>query len=768
MTPSPKRKLKWSRIVLLSFLIASIVMFGTGAGLILGLLRELPSFDQVGQIRPDMSSIIYDKDRLPIQSLHGTENRELVELKRIPKFLQQAFIATEDQQFYEHFGVNPKAIMRAAWVIASGRGFQGGSTITQQLAKNAFLTQDQTLKRKIQEAWFAIQLERRYTKDEIMQFYLNQIFFGHNYYGVQTASRAYFGKDVDKINLAEAAMLAGITKWPSAYNPIESLEKAKARQATVLNLMAQQGYITAEEAKAAKETKIVLPASTKSQGAAQLGGYFVDYVLEQLIATYGEEKVYKGGLKVYTTMDRAAQKAAEDALTMLDKDFPIQKDKPSMEAAAVYLEARTGYIRAIVGGRTHKGRLVKNRATELRQPGSTFKPIAVYSTALENGFTPGTVIDDAPFMTVSGKTWPENWDFKFGGLTTLRNGLMFSVNTVAVKVLQKIGTEKGFEAAKRFGFTTLVDGGPRSDRGNLAFGLGGLTEGVSPVELTAAFSAFANNGNRAKPVSILKVVDANGKILEENKPALTKVLSPQVAYLMVDMMKGVITGATGRLAHPGRPAAGKTGTTDQFKDAWFVGFTPDLVGTVWIGYDDRRPNQEVFGGFWPARIWKQTVVEMSKNIPANDWPVPPGLTRVSIDTKSGKLPSQFTPKETIREELFIAGTEPKDLDDIHVPVMVCLHDDKLLHSPNCAGTCIPVTKVFIKRAEPWKPTPDGRGPADAKDEVPTKYCDQHSGPFNPDPRFVPPLGPGQPERPPSGPLPPPFPPQGPGPTPPGN
>lgn len=731
-----RKKLRWPRILLLSFLVALVIMFGTGAGLVFGLLRDLP-FDKVGHIRPEMSSIIYDREGKVIQSLHGGQNREMVELKKVPKFLQQAFIATEDQQFYEHFGVNPKAILRAAWVIFTGRGFQGGSTITQQLAKNAFLTSEVTLKRKIQEAWFAIQLERRYTKDEILQYYLNQIPFGNSAYGVQTAARTYFAKDVDKINLAEAAMLAGITNAPEAINPIVSMEKAKARQATVLNLMVEQKYISAEEAQKAKETKISLAQAPRA-GSSSVGSYFVDYILEQLIAKYGENAVYKGGLKVYTTMDRKAQEAAENALHLLDKNFPVQKDKPSMEAAAVFIEAKSGYLRAIVGGRSHSGRLVKNRATELHQPGSTFKPIAVYAPALENGLTPATVFDDAPFRTIKGKTWPENWDFKFGGLTTIRNGLMYSVNTIAVRVLDKIGPDKGLDSAKRFGVSTMVENGPRSDRG-LSLGLGGLTQGVSPLELTAAYTVFANGGFRSEPISILKVVDSKGKILEANKPIQKEVLSPQVSYLMVDMMKGVITGATGRLAHPGRPAAGKTGTTDQFKDAWFVGFTPDLVGSVWIGYDDRRSNQEVFGGFWPARIWKQTIVAMSQDIPANDWDMPQGLVRVAVDTKSGKLPGRFTPKETIREELFVAGTEPADADDVHVPAMVCLHNNRLLHSPNCPGTCVPVAKVFIKRSEPWNPTPDGRGPDDAAEEVPAKYCDQHAGPFVPDSGFVPPL-----------------------------
>lgn len=721
-------RIRWGRLVVLSVIGMLVILFGTGAGFVLGILRDLPPIDAVNSLKPVQSSIIYDRNGQIVRTLHDGQNRELVDLKEVPKNLIDAFIATEDRDFYTHHGINPKAIVRALWVIATRQGFQGGSTITQQLAKNAFLTPEQTIKRKVAEAWYAIQLERTYTKDEILGFYLNMIYFGDGAYGVQAASKHYFSKPVKEITLAEAAMLAGITKSPADYNPFTNYENAKLRQHQVLENMVAAGYLTPEQAQAAKQQKIELNkgATGSTNNPDYPGAYFVDYVIEQLLPKYGKEQVYRGGLKIYTTLDPQAQRAAEEAVKLLDGHFKYNDDKPkeNVEAAAVFMDAKTGYVRALVGGRKHKAQLGTNRATLPHQPGSTIKPLSVYAPGLEAGLTPGTVFDDAP-MYRNGKIYPHNWDFTYQGLITVRDALKLSVNVVAIKIAERIGLDRAFESVKRFGITTLVDSGPQSDKGSpSALALGGLTQGITPLEMAGAYSTFANNGVRTKPVTILKVIDSSGRELDNNEKSTSiRVLSPQVNYLMVDMMKSVIREGTGGRANINRPSAGKTGSTDDFLDVWFAGYTPHTVGVVWVGWDDKKNKAPLTsgGGFWPHRIWQKAMTEITKNQPADDWVQPGGLVRVDIDTKSGKLPGDFTPKETVRSELFIAGTEPKTKDDVHVPAIVCANDPKVLYDIGCAG-CIPTVKVFIKRPEPWQPTPTGRGPNDADQELPTKTC----------------------------------------------
>ncbi len=737
-----KRRFNWFRFIILTVLLLGVVGFGTGAGFVLGVLRDAPTLDEIVAPKPTLSSIIYDRNGVPLKVLHGAENRMHVDIDKVPEHLKDAFIAIEDHQFYQHRGVNPRAILRAAWVNLTGHGlYEGGSTITQQLAKTAFLSPERTIRRKLQDAWLAIQLERRFTKKEILGFYLDQIYLG-DASGVQAAAQVYFGKDItkDKLTLGECALLAGLTRSPGAYSPYLHPDAARARRNLVLDKMAEYGYITPSEADQAKQETIkVVPP--KKEDPNYPGAYFVDWVIQQLVPKYGERKVYEGGLKIYTTLDLKAQQAAEGALHLLDKQYPLNK-YANVQAAAVFMDAKTGQVMAMVGGRTHDGELVLNRALTPHQPGSAIKPLAVYSPALENGITPGTVFDDVPYAKmVNGRPWrPDNWNFKYEGLVTVRKALTDSINTVALRIADQLGPEKDFDSVKRFGITTLVESGPNSDRGNPAFAIGGLTYGITPLELTAAYSTFANNGVRSKPLSILKVVDASGNGLEENVPKHFNVLSPQVDYLMVDMLKSVVREGTGGMANIGRPQAGKTGSTDNWADVWFVGLTPDTVGGVWVGYDKKLPSQPSLiggGGFWPHRIWRAAMLEMTKGTPATDWKEPSGIVHVAIDSKSGKLPGEWTPKETIRTELFLAGTEPTTKDDVHVPALVCANDPKLLYTPDCVGE-VPLLRVFIKRPHPWTPTPDGRGPADAKDELPTKYCDPHSAmPAGPPPAALP-------------------------------
>lgn len=740
-----RARIAWGRLFLLTALLFAVVMFGTGAGFVLGVLRDLPTLQQAGDIITARSSVIYDRNNVPVLSLHDEQNREVVRLAQfakngegIPKVLQDAVVAIEDHEFYEHRGINPKALLRAAWVILTRRGFQGGSTITQQLAKNTFLTPEVTIRRKLQEMWYAIQLERRYTKEEILEFYLNKIYFGEGAYGAQAASKVHFGKDVWKLDLAEAALLAGIIQAPEALSPHTHWAAAKARQTDVLDAMARYGYITPAEAEKAKKEPIHL-ANARPQAAGKgVGFWFIDHVRRELLERFGKEKLYQGGLKIYTTLDREMQQAAEESVRQLDKFFAWRPGQFNQEAAAVFMEAKTGYVRAIVGGRRPEGQLVHNRAVTPSQPGSTIKPLAVYAPALEaKVVTPGTVFDDAPYYPPyrGGLMWPDNWDFKFLGLVTVRDALKLSINTVAVKTVERIGPERAFESVKAFGVSSLVESGPQSDKGNYSLALGGLTRGISPLEMAAAYTAFANLGERVKPITILKVLGPDDEVLLKNETKRYPVLSRETAWLLVDMMKDVIeegTGGPARLQNRRVGVAGKTGSSENWADVWWVGYTPEIVGSVWVGYDDHRRNDSIIregGGFWALRIWKQAMEEIVKRYPRDtDWPRPPTLRAVNIDRKSGKRPGPWTPKESIVTEWFRPGTEPEELDDVHVPAIVTQEDPKLLWDPLCVGAQ-PVQKVFLKRP-PYRPGSLGQVPADAKDALPTKSCRD-------DPRFRP-------------------------------
>jgi len=725
----PRRRSLWIRLIL----VAVLLFVGVGAAgftWVAGALRELPALSRL-EPRPSLTSFLYDCNGKVFAPLHAEENRVPVSLKKVPAHVRQAVIAIEDAHFYEHFGLNVMALMRAAFNIVTGRSFQGGSTITQQLAKTAFLTYDRTLKRKVQDMVLAIELERRYTKDEILEMYLNQIPFGRGAYGIQAASQLYFGKNVDQLTLAEGAMLAGMIQAPALYDPYSHPQAAKNRQSMVLQQMVKCKFITPEEqAKASSEPLKLKPLKTNQ---IEVGAYFVDYVLQQLLERYGKEAVYEGGLQVYTTVDPAIQKAAEKAIaTVLDPVFPIKPDGDYPEGAVVVLDPKTGYIRALVGGRNHDRWLAHNRAVQSkRQPGSAFKPVIVYAAALEKGFTAGTVIDDSPvqYPQLSGEVWsPENYDRVFRGLVTLREAVERSLNVVAVKTLDAIGVKTGVDYAEKLGITSLVrvtkEG--RNDL-NLSAGLGGVTDGVIPLDMAVAYGVFANGGIKQEPISILKVVDRNGNVLEEHRPVGRQVIKPQTAWLMTDILKGVISSpwGTGGRANIGRPAAGKTGTTSDYTDAWFCGYTPDLVGVVWMGYDKDKTmeKQKVVGGSYPALIWNQVMKEAHKNIPPKDFPAVKDIVTVSICSKSGKLPSSVCPAEGIRTEVFIKGTEPVEVCDVHEVARVCAENPTALAGPNCPSS---VTKVFIRRRQPYAVLEDGRKPLDAGQEVPQQACTIHN------------------------------------------
>ena len=566
----------------------------------------------VEDIRPPASSHIYDINGNEIANVHATENREPVKLAQIPQNLQNAFVAVEDNRFYEHMGIDPRGILRAAYANVTGRTIsEGGSTITQQLAKNAYLTQDQTIKRKVQEVFLALQIERQYTKQEILELYLNQIYFGQGAYGVQAAAKTYFGKNVEDLDLNECAMLAGIPKSPNYYSPFNNFNAAQERKEVVLDQMEKYGYINHATARKTAEAKPTLANKTPAKDTT--GAYFIDYITQKVIDRYGADAIYKEGLKIYTTIDMTMQKAAEEAAHTVAVQRTDGNGVQQPQMALVAIDPHTGYIKAMVGGR---GTDQFNRATMAeRQPGSSFKPF-VFAAALEANYSPDTIIDDSPIKI--GGWSPKNYSGNYSGKVTLRTVARYSLNVPTVKIAQKIGIEKPIYYAQEMGITTLVLDGERNDK-NFSTALGGLTKGVTPLELTSAYGTFANKGIHVEPVAIVKILDRNGKVLEQAELKQKSVIKESSAAALTSMLQDVVQHGTGTRANIGRPAAGKTGTTDNYHDAWFVGYTPDLVAGVWIGNDDNTSMGVMSGGMAPAEMWKAFMQKVVAGTPAKNF-----------------------------------------------------------------------------------------------------------------------------------------------------
>jgi len=721
---------------------------GAGIGLFFYYVQDAPAFDP-NKLKPSETSFVYDENGLVIAELHGEQNRVPIDFDKIPRSLKDAFIAIEDQYFYTHKGINIRSILGALWADIAHREYhRGASTITQQLVKNAFLTQEKTLKRKAQEAWLAIQLERHYTKEDIFEFYLNQIYFGHSAYGVEAAAQTYFGKSVTELTLAESAMLAGITNNPSIYSPFINFDRAKQRQELVLNQMVSIGAITQEEAEKAKAEEIKLQPQQNIK-ADYKAPYFTDYVITEVVKELQKEyglteseafnKIYNEGLRIYTSLNMDLQETAEKALAN-PENYPYSKEDANgilqPQAAAVVIDYKTGYIKAMVGGREHQQKLGFNRATQAyRQPGSAFKPIGVYVAALEMGYTAASVIDDSPvtYKSGSGGTWsPKNYSNDFKGLTTLRTAVNNSVNVVAVKLLERIGIDRGIEYAQKLGIKNLVLTGPRNDK-QLTMALGGLTKGVTPLELASAYATIANQGIHIEPRAILKVEDKNGRVLIEPKTEQWVAISKQTAYIMTDILRTVVTqGTATRLASLPFPVVGKTGTTSDYKDAWFAGFSPNFVAVVWMGHDDPTPMSSVSGGRQPAIIWKEIMTAAHKNLPKTAFSKPNGIVGpIEICIDSGKLATELCRRDPrgsrVRSEIFVKGTEPAEFCSVHVEKIIDTTTG-LLATPYCPPG-LTQNKVFIQRPEPYTASSQGQVPLDAKYEAPIEYCNVH-GPLD--------------------------------------
>lgn len=692
-----KKKSLLVKILLITVILVMALVLGVGIGAISWIIQDTPDIANYGRWHASETTRIYSRGGDLISSLYE-ENRIFVPLSQMPQQLIDAVVSIEDARYYSHFGVDLWAIGRAFYRDLTRAGIlEGGSTITQQLAKNALLTHDRTLYRKIQDAYLALQFERIYTKEEILEFYLNEIYLGHGSYGVQTASKTYFGKDVSELTLGESALLAGVIRAPYIYSPYIDLDTALRRRNLVLNRMEELEFISAREAYMAREEEVTLRVRGQEK---RIATYFQNYIQEELLTMFDDQKILRGGLKVYTTLDLDYQKNAEETfqwaleegiLPTVEREEGHTMTQP--QVALVTLDPKTGAILAMVGGR---GEDHLNRAVQsTRQPGSAFKPF-VYTAAINEGYTTTYMLDDARTdefldrdqINSNLEYWPRNYDDTYGGLTSLRSGLARSVNVMAVKLLSEVGIEETVDLIKRMGITTLVESGNRQDL-VLPLALGGLTRGVTPLEMASAFGVYANQGIHAQPFAIEKVVDNRGQVIYEHSPEKNVALDEEVAYIMTSMLESVMDaslGGTGRRAYLGRPTAGKTGTTSDYTDAWFVGYTPDLVTSIWIGEDQPRSMRYSFGTLGSSTavtLWGEYMRKVIADLPITYFERPESVLRLAIDPETGLLPNQHT-THTV-EEVFIRGTEPTEVTTLHLPTVDLAVDTQywLLASDHC-------------------------------------------------------------------------------------
>ena len=649
---APGRR-RWLRIFLMIVGIGSLVM-ATAAGIaalwaFTILPRSLPSVKTLETFQPLQGTKVYDDNDELLTELH-VERRIFVPLAHIPQTLRDAIIATEDRRFYSHFGVDPIGVARAIYQnYRRGRIVEGGSTITQQLTKVLFLTPDKSLERKMKEAALALELERRYPKDRILEMYLNQVYFGNGAYGVEAASRTYFGKSVTELSVKEAALVAGLPRAPSTYSPFEHGEAAKRRREVVLRRMVEYGALKDADAKklARADLGLIPPERRRTTGQ-----YFLEYVQQTLEAKYGADMVFKGGLNVYTTLSPTMQLAAEqslkDGLKALEGRSKTARPGEHPEGAIVTIEPQTGYVRAMVGGydffRSEFNRAVQAR----RQPGSAFKPF-VYIAALESGFTAASRIEDAPVSYATGpngQSWkPDNYDRKFRGPTTLQQAVEESVNVVTVKLQEQIGLSRTVRVARRFGITSPLDV-------NLSLALG--TSDLTLLELTSAYAALANQGAWLPPTTIRYVTDAQGKLLEEHIAEPKEAVASETAYVITHMLRGVVERGTGIAAKSlGRPIAAKTGTTNDYSNAWFVGYTPRVATGVWVGYDRPRSlGKDETGSRVAVPIWVAYMGKVLGDSPREDFPIPDKVVLVPVDLDPS---NECVHVVTMA---FVRGTEP--------------------------------------------------------------------------------------------------------------
>ncbi len=755
-------------IAIIGFVVVFLLLTSIGVALWYMWSSNLPYIGTLKDYSPPIITEVIADDGQVIGQF-WEERRILVPVSEVSPHIIDAFVAAEDARFFKHQGIDVLSIIRALIKnIKAGRIEQGGSTITQQITKSLLLKNPaRTYKRKVREALLSLQIEREFSKEDILYLYLNQIYLGHGLYGVESASQVYFGKSASDLDIAEAALLAGLARAPSRDSPIKYFDNAKIRQRYVLERMKTEGFISAEEFEEALLTEVTV--QQKEERRLQEAPYFLEHIRKTVEQKYGRPLLYDGGLKIYTTVNLDMQRAAQDGIRMgtleLDRregfrgplfrvfipgqepiyrqlmdelrEQPLEVDmvtrgvvirvdsakketlvkigdhygvlpipamewarpfdpetayyetklkdpaevltpgdvimvrivekaedasgwvlsleqEPRAQAALLCMEARTGYVKAMVGGVDfHTSQF--NRATQARrQPGSAFKPV-IYAAALDKEFTPSSVIIDTPYISPIGeedKLWkPKNYKEKFFGRTLFRTGLIQSRNIITVKILEKIGVNYAIEYARQLGIESKLDK-------DLSLALG--SSGLSLLELTRAYSVFANAGMLVNPVFITKVVDRNGKVLEENQPSFSEAISRETAFVMTDLLKAVVSEGTGwRAKALKRPVTGKTGTTNDLRDAWFLGYSPTLITGVWVGYDDRTPmGKGETGSRAASPIWLSFMREVLNGKPIIPFESPEGVVITKIDAKTGLLASPYSEKTFF--QAFRKGTEPKE------------------------------------------------------------------------------------------------------------
>lgn len=624
-----KKRKFWKGVIFSSLLLFILTLAGTS--------YWISSLD-VSKLQSPLAqpTFIYDRNGTKISELSSSKI-EPVSLDKISEHAKNAVIAVEDRRFYTHQGVDLWSIFRAlVRDLKSGDFSEGGSTITQQLAKNLFLPSDKTISRKIKEAGYAIKIELTLSKEQILEAYLNQIYFGEGRWGIQEASRYYYGKNASQLNLEESAMLAGLLKGPSIYNPINDKEKALERRNIALSLMYDQGLISSEEYENAR----IAPITLRTKPLVDLSGKYapyIDYVIEEAIARYGftQDQILTGGLQIYTQMDVNVQKATEDVYRD-NRFFPAGKSDQIVQSGIAIIDQHTGGIRGLVGYRGESAFRQFNHASQLkRQPGSIFKPLSVYGPALEKGYRPNTLLYDGP-LNIDGYS-PKDWDYQTRGWVTMQEAIENSWNIPAVWLLNEIGIDSGLAFAQKAGIPLDA----KEDK-HLSLALGGLSDGVSPLQMAQAYSGFANGGVMNKAFAITKITSSNGYVLAEAKPEPVQLTNSHNAYTMTLLLQNVVKNGTAKNATLGtRPVAGKTGSvelpaTSEFsgitkgqKDVWFVGYTPELTAAVWMGYDktDRNHYLTSSGGSNPAIVFREVLSRSLKNTPVKPFEVPAGYQR---------------------------------------------------------------------------------------------------------------------------------------------
>ncbi|RQD76723.1 MAG: penicillin-binding protein 1A [Candidatus Syntrophonatronum acetioxidans] len=670
------------KISLFKITIFIIIVFFLAASVTAGLFfygviapNNLPASD------PALTTRFYDANGELLTTLYR-ENRIEVPLEEIPQELRQAIIAVEDAHFYQHFGINLASLGRAALRnIRSGRIVEGGSTITQQLAKNLFLTHDRTFHRKVEELILTFQLEHHYTKDEILNKYLNTIYFGHGAYGVEAAAQTYFDQPASQLSLAQSALLAGLPRGPGYYSPLleGNQEAAKRRQAHVLNRMVEMGFITPEEKEKALAQELVFREEWDKTLPA---GHFIDYIMERELVgklNFEREDIYRGGLNIYTTLDPSLQEAGERVLEEGLESFPqVYQDSQEVrqpQGALVALDPQTGHVKALVGGRSYQETKL-NRAISRRSPGSAFKPF-LYAAALDAGYTAASFIKCEPIsIDLPGSQEPyEPRDFG-GGFhhrqLTLREALVQSCNVSAVRVNMDLGAPKLVEYAEKMGINSPLNPVP-----SLALG----TSEVTPLEMAAAYAPLANGGFKVEPVFVTKITDSRNLTLWEQENTRERVLSELTAFILTDILQEVLgPGGTGWRASEliDFPAAGKTGTSSDHRDVYMVGYTPDLVTSIYLGDDHQKSLGNSTGGSLALPLWAEFMTFALEGRQPRDFPWPPEeIVTLTLCGETGLLQNNRCQGPSL-EEIFIQGTEPQE-------------------------TCCEKTCPHVEKERPWWP-----------------------------------------------------------------